>query len=200
MKTKQYQELVDKAKDLYHVINSNKLEIAKLAIKVCTIRHGGKSDGYYTLKEFSIDCQIPYKRLSEWVITYKTIVVKIPNLVKTNEDWSRACKLAESLAKQRAILNKTNKTIGSKVLFKEELDKPSEEIARMFIEKNDNTQRLEYAVQASSRCLFNLNALSRLKDEDLKYIYEISEDLEKILVTIKRCQEIIDFRMNEVKK
>lgn len=188
-KNEKYLKLVDEAKELYKEHELIPLKIAKIAIEVCTIRHGGRAT-FYTLTDFANDTGINRKTLSAWVLTYKIVASKIPNKIKNNEDWAVAMKINASLARTRAILNRQAKTRGGKQLFKEDLIVSPETILKAFETYDDNRQHLIYASDSASRCLHSLRNILSFK-EGMPFIYKISEDLDNIQITIDRCKDIL---------
>lgn len=186
-----YKQLVQEAKALLIKREMMKLEIAKMALEVCTIKHGGISKGFYTLQDFAKDIGIDRKKLSDWTLTYKIVVSKIPEFIKTEKDWIKAHKISLSLSRHRAILNKQSGKSNTRGLLKKDLEMDSTEVLKLFTQENDNVQRLVYAQEASSRCLFNLKEIQKLNSTDMSYVYNISDDLNKVLDIANECLDII---------
>ena len=105
---KGYGYYVQKGKRLYKQVKSCKQEIAKMALKVCEIKHGGISNNYYTIKDYATDTGIPYKTLQRWVTVYKNILVKVGIEAPTDEQWNQAEKTLKLLKNKRAHSNKSN--------------------------------------------------------------------------------------------
>ena len=99
-RSKLIQECVDKAKKyLLQVENIKKrigvyqADIAELALKVCDIRHGGRSDKLYTIKDFAGEIGVKGRTLQNWVATYRTVVPVVGrDKIKTSKDWSDVIK------------------------------------------------------------------------------------------------------------
>lgn len=104
-----YQDYVNAAKELIKRIDSYQAKIAEYAIKVCEIRHGGRSDGYYTLTDFAQDVGISNKRLSEWVDIYK-VSLKVGIQNPTKQQWTNISKLRDL---ERMGINSSNKKNGT---------------------------------------------------------------------------------------
>lgn len=187
--SKKYLELVEEAKKLIHEHELIPLKIAKIAMEVCTIRHGGRAT-YYTLTDFANDTGISRKTLSSWVITYRVVAAKIPEKIKTDADWARAVKIGVSLARARAVMNRQAKSKGGKQLIKKDMELEAGELANAFDSYDMNRQNLIYASEASSRCLHSLRQVLSFK-EGMPFIYKISEDLDNIQITIDKCKDII---------
>lgn len=187
--SERYLELVEEAKKLIHEHELIPLKIAKIAVEVCTIGHGGRAT-YYTLTDFAKDTGISRKTLSGWVITYRVVVAKIPEKIKTDVDWARAVKISVSLARTRAVMNRQGMSRGGKQLIKQDMELEASELVKAFDSYDENKQSLIYASEASSRCLHSLRQVLSFK-EGMPFIYKISEDLDNIQITIDKCKEII---------
>ena len=92
-------------------------KIAKIAIKVCTIRHGGISDKYYTLSDFARDTGINRKTLSQWVRIYEHILKKIEITEPNKKEWESARKVLRNYEIDRTLKNKNKKTERRKTGF-----------------------------------------------------------------------------------
>lgn len=187
-----YQEYVDSAKRLVKQIDSYQSRIAEMAIAVCQIRHGGKSEGYYTLTDFASDTGINNKTLSEWVSIYRNIIVKAGIVNPTVNDWTNATRANTLLKNERTAINSINGNKGSKTDYKKDI--PAERIKSIMNEvSSGQCASLEIdKVFHSSR--FNLKKLKEIElimvDESvLLRIMEIldeSSDLINEYLTISR--------------
>lgn len=73
-----YKQLVSKAKNLLKTRQDLKYEIAKIALKVCDIRVGGKTGAQdYTLVRFADDIGMNANTLHRWKREYELVVSKI---------------------------------------------------------------------------------------------------------------------------
>lgn len=99
-----YSELVEEGKNLINLSKLIKLKLAKLAIKACTIKHGGISNNYYTLKNFAEDVGVCNKQLSDWVLVYKRVVKPANMRVVEEKDWSIAKRVSDRIAKEEMII------------------------------------------------------------------------------------------------
>ena len=169
-----YYDLVEEAKDLLLKRDLFKLKIAKLAIKACTIRHGGRSGELYTLNKFSEDCGIHRKRLSAWVLTYKRVVSKIESSVKTEDDWNTASKVSALIAKENTILKKANGKSGSK----NKLYEPDEkEVLRLLKKLSSSNDNLISVGQYISRAHHNLLQVDSIDQYDKNILLDINEKI-----------------------
>lgn len=118
-----YQDFVTKGRDLVHAIDKLKdlercyqAKIARYAISVCDIRHGGISTGIYTIKAYAIDIGLNPKSVQGWISTYRNVLERIGIEDPTPEEWKRAVKTDNILSLDRTIENKmsANKKKGYK--------------------------------------------------------------------------------------
>lgn len=112
-----YTDLVEEAKHLLRATDLFKLKIAKMAIKACTIRHGGRSSGYYTLVDFARDVGCDRKGLSEWVLTYKRVVVHMEAQILTERDFNTARRVSDRIAKEATAIRKVQGNAKSKQII-----------------------------------------------------------------------------------
>lgn len=198
--TKIYSELVDEAKALLEKRELIKLQIAKLAMEACTIRHGGRSDSLYTLTDFSKDVGIPFKRLSDWVMVYRIVVSKIPEEIKTEKDWNRARKISESITKTRTLLNKVSGKKGSKKEGKKELETSKAEILEMFRHFSDTTQSLIYTDESLKRAIYHLTKIESCMEEDEKFLLNINENAHQFIEKAKSIQKRTTYLLENLSK
>lgn len=98
---------VKQGKRLLEEIGTYQAEIAKMAVEVCDIRHGGKTkEKIYTMKDFAQDLGMKPKTLQGWVATYRDVVVKAGIEIKDVKDWGAATKTNNALKKERTLQNK----------------------------------------------------------------------------------------------
>lgn len=182
-----YTDLVNEARMLVVKTELFKLKIAKLAIKACTIRHGGNSTGFYTLSNFAQDTGIPRKKLSEWVITYRRVVAKIEERIKTEEDWNTASRVSALISKENTILKKKEGRIKSKSLVYEPSKDEVNELYDKVLGKNRDT--LFQCSQHLARAHFSIKQIESVDRFDNNMLFDISEKCDQF---IRKAQEIQD--------
>lgn len=97
-------------------------KIAEYATKVCTIRHGGRSDGYYTLVDYANDIGLSPKTLQNWVQIYRNVILKLDEKRKAKADWKTASSVNQFLKEDRTIDNQINeRPKGSKMAYKSDI-------------------------------------------------------------------------------
>lgn len=72
-----YSDAVNEARDLIKNKDKYQMRIAELALSVCTVKHGGNSEGLYTIKSFADDSGVKVKTLYNWIDMYKKVYVKL---------------------------------------------------------------------------------------------------------------------------
>lgn len=72
-----FSQYVSMGRELLNKVECYQARIAFYALKVCTIRHGGKSDNYYTLKDYARSLNISPKTLQGWTLAYRNVVAKL---------------------------------------------------------------------------------------------------------------------------
>lgn len=88
-----YNKYIHRAKHLLETIKSYQIEIVKMVLEVCDIRHGGISHDVFTIKRFALDIGMNPKTLQNWVREYKNVALKLTleeqNNLKSAEDWKK---------------------------------------------------------------------------------------------------------------
>jgi hypothetical protein len=115
-----YQENVKEASKLYKQVLANdgelfriKKQIAKLALEVCDIRHGGMSGNKYTLTRFADDTGISRKTISDWVRVFRLSKVLGVD-IKSDESWRKVDYVDRKRALMITSKNHQNDTIKAK--------------------------------------------------------------------------------------
>ena len=184
-----YTDLVKEATVLLRTAQLYRLKVAKMAIKACTIRHGGKSTGYYTLTDFAKDIGCSRKDLSEWVLVYKRVAVHLEKKIKSDADFNAARRVSDRIAKEVSIIKKLQD--GSKVYIEPPKEK---KIREMFVEElNRNKSR----GKDTHSDVYKARALV-LQAEGLLKNVSISEKHDRtfLLDINERSQEIIELALN----
>lgn len=112
---KTYQEYVALGKAVIEQVNDRQMKICSYALKVCTIRHGGRSNGYYTITDYARDIGMSRKTLSEWLGIYRNVIEKLSEKQMETLSWSQAMRTNQYLGGQNTIDNKLNGNQRSKV-------------------------------------------------------------------------------------
>ena len=182
-----YYQLVNEAKILMAKNDLLKLRLAKLAIKACSIRHGGRSDGHYTLANFASDVGVSRKQLSNWVLTFNNVVQQIEELIKTNDDWVTAQRIQALIAKENTYLRKGDDNLKSKKIYY----RPTRDdlIALMAKVRNQEGHPLLKAEEFIKRGHFHLGTVKSITQTDLRRRDNVKYEIEQI---IKTCNEMLE--------
>lgn len=133
-----YEWYVNQSKMILKSLVVQQAVIGFYAVKVCTIRHGGITNGYYTLTQFAKDLGINPKTLNDWTAIYRRVIAQldIDPFKLTAKEWRTARRIAYQLETEKTDLNKSinkprNKSIvqrdreSIKKLWEENLEGPS---------------------------------------------------------------------------
>lgn len=125
-----YQDFVDRAKRELRKIEGHQARIAEMAVRVCTIRHGGVSKGFYTITQFAEDIGVNEKTLQNWVQTYRNVYTKIDVPAGESPSWKKAARVNNLLKEERTITNEIEGKPKSRFAFKQEV--PKERINQLY--------------------------------------------------------------------
>jgi hypothetical protein len=113
--------------------------LAHYAIQVCKIRHGGRSNGIYTIKDYANDIGIKHKTLQNWSLIYRRVIqhLGIPPEKLTAKDWQVANKIAYLQEQENRTDNVEKGTNRKRNDYKEEKSskRTPEQVKKAF---NDN--------------------------------------------------------------
>jgi len=99
---KNYSEYVELGKNLLKGIEGHKIKICEYALAVCEIRHGGKSEHLYTIKDYAHDIGMVPKTLRSWLSVYRNVILKIDN-VEINNDSFKVARRVDNIIKQECL-------------------------------------------------------------------------------------------------
>ena len=109
---------VKRAKDFIKVKSANQMEIARLALEVCEITHGGPScEGKFTLKRFAAEVGVNQKTLSTWVAVRVTAYNKLPNYIVKDLSFTKLSSIANNTnrnSSKEEVLKVYERTVGEK--------------------------------------------------------------------------------------
>ena len=181
--TENYNQYVELGKQLVKKVEVYQIKIAEYAIAVCDIRHGGRSDGYYTLINYADDIGVARKTLQNWVQLYRNVIVKLDTPIKTAEEFSKVRKVNDILTLQTTIENKnsgTNNTRRTIHAPKERVqslyDRLGDEEKPFVLELNRSTQSVKHVL-----FLMKTRDLNIVGDSELLHLMEILDDASEII-------------------
>lgn len=180
-----YQSYVNRGREIAANIESGKVEIAKMALAVCDIRHGGKSDGYYTIADYADDIGVNRKNVATWVTLYRDILVKSGKENPSKEDWHTATRVDKILG--FAMQSKGFETSRGKS-YKSDI--PKKQMKEIFVEAQDKESDL-YMVYRLRRYSKHLVTVAQDLEDNFSGNYDITEiynELSKALKILKRLK------------
>lgn len=131
-----YEDYVEMGKELVKRTEAYQARIAFYACRVCQIRHGGRSDKFYTLTDYAKDIGVPHKSLQQWTLTYRNVIERLDIPVDniTKEVWKIANRVNDNLSWRNRRDNHDNKTPRTALKYKREI--PVSEVHRMYKEES----------------------------------------------------------------
>ncbi len=96
---------IEEARPWVKKLCSDRLEVAKIAIRACRIKQGGgahwsKFEGVYTLKRFAEEVGVNYKTLSGWVSAYRNVISKLPEGVYVDGSFETIRRIRDKVTKK----------------------------------------------------------------------------------------------------
>tara|TARA_Y100000296_G_C5117628_1_gene228629 strand:- start:315 stop:902 length:588 start_codon:yes stop_codon:yes gene_type:complete len=192
MDQRRYDYLVNKGKGLVKKIEAYQVKIASYACEVCDIRHGGRSDGIYTLGKYADDIGIHRKTLQNWVQVYRNVVVKVDQDIKTAKQWQAARKTNDVLTGQTTTQNKINNTKNKR----RSADAPKAKVQSLYntIQDNDKPFVMEFnRIDKSAKYIKHV-----LSKRDLGIIDDAS--LLHLMQTLDQASDLINDYLTKNKK
>lgn len=123
--------IVQKLEELKELQNCYQAKIAKYAVSVCDIAHGGYSKGKYTIKQYALDIGIHPKTVQNWVAVYRNVLVKLDLTEPTVEEWRKASKVNNIMRVDRTIDNRrAGRPRGSRGAYKKQV--PASRVQDLF--------------------------------------------------------------------
>ncbi len=130
-----YADYVSMGKEIVKRVDVYQARLAFYACRVCQIRHGGHSDGYYTITDYANDLGINKKSLQQWTLTYRNVIQKleIPLDKITKDVWRTANRVNDNLTWKNRLENKEDGTPRKRLGHKPNM--PKEKIQKMYDEE-----------------------------------------------------------------
>lgn len=172
-----YESLVEHAQKLLEQIKVNRIEIAKIALQVCEISHGGISGDKYTLSKFADDIGMKRRTLSNWVELYRDIILKVGIVNPSEGEWEQARITGRLLKHERELANKALGNKGRKILKNSDLD--SETVSVIFEKAKDSREMMKLErLYATSKHVRHLTSQISISSElDVSKLEAIFENL-----------------------
>lgn len=187
MNDKDYQNYVDLAKKEIKQIEGHQIRICEYAEKVCTIRHGGRSNGYYTLTDFANDIGLPVKTLQNWMLTYRNVIKKLDKTLTTSKEFHQAQKVESYLREARTAQNRLEgKPVGSKHAIRNSEFSP-EKIKNIYNSINNGEKPFQSEFCNLQRSAQHIKGvlqkrdLGIISDKELLYLMQLLDDSSDII-------------------
>lgn len=191
-----YADYVEMGRSLLRGIEVFQARIAFYACRVCQIRHGGHSNGYYTLTDYARDLGVPKNSLQGWTLTYRNVIMKleIPLERVTKEVWRTANRVNDNISWKNRSDNRDNGTHRRALKYKPNL--PAAEVRQMFVEESGDTPSVRTEVR--SWMAYTRQMKNNLMKRDLNLVND--GDLFELMTTMLIMTKKIDDNLQERKK
>ena len=182
MNEKEYKEYVILGKKELAQIEGHQKRICDYAMEVVTIRHGGRSNGIYTIKKYAEDIGMNPKTLQNWLQVYRNVIMKLEEPDKAN--FQKASKVNNILEENRTLDNAIGKTPGTRTAYKK--DVPAEKVRSIYAkyehEKPFEGEFINIMQQAKSfRNLFQKRDLNIIEDSHLQHCKDLLDEMSGII-------------------
>lgn len=194
---KEYEIAVNQGKEIVGQLKSRQAELAKLAVKVCTIRHGGISNGFYTIKQFALDIGMNPKTLQDYVSIYRNVVlvVKKEEDKVSPEEWRAASKVKRRIDFENTTERRSSGDLGRKII---PVKVPPQEIKKEYKAHLSGEATMNHKIYNwNSELLFISNALPNLQKED---VIRNKKVLTEMLMHVMFIRGQIDKMFSEISK
>lgn len=187
LRVKTYAEYVAEAIDIREQLACYQARIAEIVTKVCEIRHGGKSDGYYTITDFAKDTGFNTRTLSEWVHIYKHVLVKIGVTKPTPKEWTTASYAVRCMKNNINVENKISGNVGKSGKHRQDI--PAVEVEKIYSAiANDDSNSIVKLDRIFNNSKYISNSITKV---DLGVFTK-----EKLLEILTNLDEAADFINN----
>jgi hypothetical protein len=190
---KSYSEYVLLGKAIVDQVQDRQMKICSYAINICTIRHGGRSDKFYTMKDYATDIGLNNKTLNQWMLVYRNVVVKLTPKQLETMTWRQASKANEYLEESNTIQNRIDGKPRQKAVSKGYLSPAI--VQRVFddaVSEKPFVGEFLNLVKQAKHCkhLLLKRDLSLIEDSHMLHLMEILDN----------CSDLINEHLTEKKK
>lgn len=187
-----YDDYVKLGKEIVDQVKDKQIKICALAMKVCTIRHGGRSSGYYTMTDYAKDIGLNNKTLNQWMLIYRNVVMKLSELQRESLIWNNASRVENILAECRTIDN----SIDGKKRRKNFKDKiPKERVQKLY---NDFTEAKPFENEFINMVQHMKSFKALLEKRDLSIIDE--KRMLFFMEILDECSDIVNDHLTNKKR
>ena len=194
MNHKTYDECVEIGKQIVNSVNDKQMRICELAMEVCTIRHGGRSDKFYTMKDFAKDIGLNNKTLNQWMLIYRNVVLKLSDKQLENMTWKQASKVNENLEETNTIENTLKGTPRKRPAPSKKLI-PAEKVRKLYDEYLEEKPFLNEFLSMVKQTKHSKNLLQK---RDLSIVQ--TSHLTHLMELLDQCSDIINEHLTNQRK
>jgi len=146
----EFTDYVQMGRELMNKVECYQARIAFYALKICTIRHGGRSDKFYTLKDYARALNMNSKTLQGWTLAYRNVVAKIDiPLEKIDaKTWKAVNRTNDNMSWANRRDNIENGTPRRAQKYKHQMD--NEKVKKAFKEELENVDEPSFVSELRS--------------------------------------------------
>lgn len=176
--------------ELYRI----KKQIAKLALEVCDIGHGGMSGSRYTITRFSDDAKIPRKTLSEWIRIFRLSKV-LGVEINSHETWGKVSYVNRQRALMVSAKNLSEGQIGAKAKMEDISSDEAQSLKKLYkgvsdykkSKKSSDSLRIRGLLMLVKQFQSNLKAVAYLDRNELSI-----EELVHLKMLLDKSEKLVD--------
>lgn len=181
---KRGKQIVEDIRELDKKVYAYQMDIAKMAVAVCNISHGGISTNKYTIKDYAEDIGMGYKTVQNWVSVYRNVALKLETKVTTANQWKNATTTNNLLKVERSLKNEAAEKKGTLHAYKQGI--PKQKVNSLFKSVSNGTadtmKSIVRCVQSAKHIKFkleeiNLNMINDLELTSLMETLDYASDL-----------------------
>lgn len=178
-----YQWFVEAGRNILKGMVVHQAVLGFYASKICTIRHGGRSDGYYTIKDYAEDLGINPKTLNDWTAIYRRVIqhLNLDPLKMSVHEWKAARRIAYGL--EYSIQNKNNED--DKKRRKNKLFPDKEKIQKLY---EENLEGPSFFLESSNWASYFQTIQKNVQKRDLSLANRTT-----LIQIMSACDFISDF-------
>ena len=195
-KSIKYEDYVLMGKELLQKIDCYQARIAFYACQVCTIRHGGISGGYYTIKDFAKSLGLNAHTLSNWTLIYRNVLMRLDIDIQDvdKSTWARAGRTNEMLLWNNRRDNIDKGTPKANSQFKDVI--PLKDLRQVY--KDEGDDQPNFNSELRRWISFNMMVKNNIKKRDLNIAND--NDLLELMRYLDSASDTINDYLTKKKK
>lgn len=186
-----YHDYVAMGRDLLKGIDCYQARIAFYACKICMIRHGGRSNGFYTLTDYAKELNISHNTLSTWTQIYRHVIIRlgIPLEDLTKKVWITATRTQERLSWENRRDNAEKGTNRKNIKYKPQVSK--ERVEQIYKEESDDKPSFHGEMRSWSTSISHIKINIFKRDLNLAHEGDILEMMKNLDVISDHLNEFL---------